>query len=72
MNEAMNAIHMEFPHERTKLLLEKEYDRVFSRYQRKFARKQLKNKLITFLIQKGYSYDDVVEVVEEKWKEDEE
>ena len=33
---------------------------------------QLKNKLITFLIQKGYSYDDVVEVVEEKWKEDEE
>ena len=72
VNEAMNAIHMEFPHERTKLLLEKEYDRVFSRYQRKFARKQLKNKLITFLIQKGYSYDDVVEVVEEKWKEDEE
>lgn len=72
VNEAMNAIHMEFPHERTKLLLEKEYDRVFSRYQRKFEGKQLKNKLITFLIQKGYSYDDVVEVVEEKWKEDEE
>ncbi|MDY5278305.1 glycosyltransferase [Sharpea porci] len=72
VNEAMSAIHMEFPHERTKLLLEKEYDRVFSRYQRKFKGKQLKNKLITFLIQKGYSYDDVVEVVEEKWKEDEE
>ncbi|MGP1370165.1 MAG: glycosyltransferase [Eggerthia catenaformis] len=69
VEQAMNNINFEFPAEHTRLLLEKEYNRVYSRYKLKFDGHLLKTKIITFLVQKGYSYDLVLEIIEEKWDE---
>ena len=58
-----------FPEEHTKKLLTKEYERVYNRYKTRYDSHQLKSKIITFLVQKGYEYDDVVNIISELWED---
>ncbi|MEG0547848.1 MAG: RecX family transcriptional regulator [Coprobacillus sp.] len=58
-----------FPEEHTKKLLTKEYQRVYTRYKNRYDSHILKSKIITFLVQKGYEYDDVIEIIGELWEE---
>lgn len=57
------------PKEHTHQLLTKEYNRVYNRYKGRYDSHILKSKIITFLVQKGYEYDDVVEIISELWEE---
>ena len=66
VEQAMNDFSFEFPKSHTIMLLKKEYDKVYKRYSVKYEGSALKNKVITFLIQKGYDYEDIVEVWEEE------
>ncbi len=51
------------------MLLTKEYLRVYNRYKNRYDSHILKSKIITFLVQKGYEYDDVIEIINELWEE---
>lgn len=72
VNKAMNSVSLDFPKEHTRQLLEKEYQRVYNRYKNKYEGKMLKSKLITFLVQKGYEYEDVVCLMEDVWRDENE
>lgn len=52
--------------EQTQEFLNREYDKVYRRYKNKYEGKTLKQKMIQFLIQKGYEYSDIVELIEVK------
>lgn len=69
VEKAIQDFDFTIPKEHTKMLLKKEYERVYKRYKNKYNLYTLKNKIITFLIQKGYEYDDVIEIVNELWEE---
>ena len=47
-------------------LLAKEYDKQLNRLEKKYEGKELKSKLITTLIRKGYEYDQVMDYISEK------
>ncbi|MEE0965856.1 MAG: hypothetical protein U0L85_02255, partial [Bacilli bacterium] len=66
VDQAINDFSFDIPKSHTKMLLKKEYDKVYKRYSKKYEGSVLKNKMITFLIQKGYDYEDIVEVWEEE------
>ncbi len=68
VEDAINNFDFTMPKEHTKKLLTKEYQRVLSRYQNRYDNRTLKSKIITFLVQKGYEYDDVIEVISELWE----
>ncbi len=68
IEQAIEDFSFEFPKEHTRMLLKKEYERVYNRYSKKYEGNLLKNKIITFLLQKGYEYDDVISVFEELWE----
>lgn len=70
IEKAIEDFSFEFEDEHTKMLLNKEYDRVYKRYSHKYEGNQLKNKVITFLLQKGYEYEGIVNMIEEKWEEE--
>ena len=57
------------PKEHTMNLLTKEYNRVYNRYKNRYSSNVLKSKIITFLVQKGYEYDDVIEIIQQLWEE---
>ena len=69
VENAINNFDFTLPKEHTKQLLIKEYHRVLNRYQNRYDKRTLKSKIITFLVQKGYEYDDVVEVISELWED---
>lgn len=69
VERAINDFDFIFPKEHTKKLLTKEYYRVYNRYKSRYDAHILKSKIITFLVQKGYEYDDVVEIISELWEE---
>lgn len=50
--------------ERTDALLEQEYQKVYKRYVTKYSGKELQYKLKSFLIQKGFTRDEVIKKVE--------
>jgi len=69
VSRAMAEVPMDFPKDHTRQLLEKEYARVYKRYSAKFEdRRLLKNKIITFLVQKGYTYEDVTALMADVWE----
>ena len=70
INKAIESVDFEFPSEHTKILLEKEYHKVYTRYSQKYSGSLLKTKIITFLLQKGYEYDDIVQLIQEVWRDD--
>lgn len=69
VEKAINDFNFEFPKEHTMNLLKKEYQRVYKRYKNRYDSRILKSKIITFLVQKGYEYDDVIEMINELWEE---
>lgn len=69
VERAINDFDFTMPIEHTKMLLTKEYHRVYNRYKNRYDSNVLKSKIITFLVQKGYEYDDVVEIISELWEE---
>lgn len=72
VDQAINDFSFEFPSSHTRMLLKKEYEKVYQRYHHKYEGQVLKKKLINFLIQKGYDYEDIVSVIEEMEEENEE
>lgn len=70
IEKAINSVDFDFNDEHTRLLLEKEYERVYKRYKPKYEKRLLKTKIITFLIQKGYEYEDIVSLIEDVWEEE--
>ena len=69
VERAINDFDFVFPKEHTKKLLTKEYQRVYNRYKNRYDPHILKSKVITFLVQKGYEYDDVIEIIRELWED---
>ncbi|MEG0276803.1 MAG: RecX family transcriptional regulator [Coprobacillus sp.] len=69
VDKAIGDFDFVFPEGHTKKLLTKEYQRVLSRYKNRYDSHILKSKIITFLVQKGYEYDDVIEIIGELWEE---
>ncbi|WP_270640710.1 glycosyltransferase [Longibaculum muris] len=69
VERAIQDFDFVFPKEHTKKLLTKEYYRVYNRYKNRYDKHILKSKIITFLVQKGYEYDDVVEIIRELWED---
>ncbi len=69
VEKATNDFDFIFPKEHTMNLLKKEYDRVYKRYKNRYDHRSLKSKIITFLVQKGYEYDDVIELMNEVWED---
>lgn len=69
IEQAINDFEFTIPKEHTKMLLTKEYYRVYNRYKSRYDSRILRSKIITFLVQKGYEYDDVVEIINELWEE---
>lgn len=65
----MSSYDFEFSHERTLALLKKECEKVYKRYQNKYQDQELKMKVIRFLKQKGYDYEDILIVIDEIWSE---
>lgn len=69
VEKAINDFDFTIPKEHTKMLLTKEYHRVYARYKNRYDSHILRSKIITFLVQKGYEYDDVVDIINELWEE---
>lgn len=69
VERAMNDFSFDFSENHTQMLLRKEFDKVYRRYKSKYEGSLLKNKIITYLIQKGYEYNDIVNLIEEVWEE---
>ncbi|MCD8028888.1 MAG: RecX family transcriptional regulator [Erysipelotrichaceae bacterium] len=69
VEQATNDFDFVFPKENTMKLLNKEYERVYKRYKNRYDHRTLKSKIITFLVQKGYEYDDVIELMSEVWED---
>ncbi len=65
ITEAMSSFDFDKSAEEEEALLLKEYSKQYERLCRKYEGKELRNKLITTLIRKGYDYDQVRELVEE-------
>lgn len=72
VDQALNDFSFEFPSSHTRMLLKKEYEKVYKRYRSKYEGSTLRSKIISFLIQKGYEYDDIIDIIEEMEEEDEE
>jgi len=69
VEKAINEFDFVVPKEHTMKLLKKEYERVYKRYCNRYEKNILKSKIITFLVQKGYEYEDVIEIINELWEE---
>lgn len=69
VDKAIDDFDFVFSEGHTKNLLTKEYQRVYNRYKNRYDSNILKSKIITFLVQKGYDYDDVIEIIGELWEE---
>ena len=72
VDRALDQVEMQFPKEETEALLKKEYERGYRRYSSKYEGKELKNKIVNFLMRKGYEYSDITSLLEEVWSEDNE
>lgn len=69
VEKAIHDFDFSYPKEHTMNLLTKEYYRVYNRYKNRYDSRILKSKIITFLVQKGYEYDDVIQIISELWEE---
>lgn len=69
VEKAIENFDFSMPKEHTMNLLTKEYNRVYNRYKNRYSSNVLKSKIITFLVQKGYEYDDVIEIIQQLWEE---
>ena len=69
---AIEAVDIDYPEERLHSLIKREYDRIYKRYVKRYKGHQLKNKIITFLVQKGYDYDLVISYLDEVWRDEDE
>ncbi len=69
VEKAISEFDFSMPEEHTKMLLTKEYTRVYDRYKNRYEKRLLKSKIITFLVQKGYEYDDVISIMNDMWEE---
>ncbi len=69
VEKAINDFDFSMPEEHTRMLLTKEYTRVYDRYKNRYEKRMLKSKIITFLVQKGYEYDDVISIMNDMWEE---
>ncbi|MBO6047885.1 MAG: RecX family transcriptional regulator [Erysipelotrichaceae bacterium] len=67
---AIDAVDIDYPEERIYSLLKREYERIYKRYSSRFSGHQLKNKIITFLVQKGYDYDMIINYLDEVWRDE--
>ena len=47
-------------------LLKREYDKAFVRYAKKYEGHDLKQRVLTSLMQKGFDYDEIKELLEEE------
>lgn len=64
IDQAIDGAHLDFRKEHTMHLLKQEYERVYKRYVSKYKGRLLRTKIITFLVQKGYQYDDVLNLID--------
>lgn len=69
VEKAIEHFDFSMPKEHTMNLLTKEYHRVYNRYKNRYDSHVLKSKIITFLVQKGYEYDDVIEIIHQLWED---
>ena len=69
VERAIENFDFSIPKEHTMNLLTKEYYRVYNRYKNRYQSHILKSKIITFLVQKGYEYDDVMEIIQQLWED---
>lgn len=66
IQEAMRKFSFEKEESVEKELLSKEYDKQYERLSRKYTGYELKSKLITALIRRGFEYQQVIEIIEER------
>lgn len=66
IDEAMNSIPYEFDERLEKAILEKEYDKALKKYARKYQDRELENKIFVSLGRKGFTFDMIKEVIEER------
>lgn len=71
IDRAMAQYDFEYDHEKEQLALEKDYYKVYNRYNRKLEDNDLKNKIIDTLLKKGYNYEDIKHILEIKENNDE-
>ena len=69
IQSVLNTYDFEFSHERTLSLLKMELEKTYKRYQNKYHDQDLKMRVIRFLKQKGYDYEDILIVMDEVWSE---
>lgn len=66
IEQVVNDFEFNYPPLHTYNLLKKEYAKIYNRYSKRYEGDLLKQKIITFLVSKGYDYDEIVNVVEEE------
>lgn len=71
INEAMQALDFEPDEDEIDALLQKELEKVYRKYQRKYEGKQLEMKTIEALLRKGYDYDTIKDKLRESGISDE-
>lgn len=69
IQSVMSSYDFEFSHERTLDLLKRECEKTYKRYKNKYQDQDLKMRVIRFLKQKGYDYEDILIVIDEIWSE---
>ena len=63
--EIVEQIKEDNPKEEYKKL-ERDFDKIYLRYKKKYEKKELRNKIVAYLLSKGYKFKDIVSLLERK------
>lgn len=66
IERALQDYDFHFDQEEEIAALNKDYDKLFTKYRRKVNNKELMNKVVDSLLKKGYNYEDIKIVIEER------
>jgi 1,2-diacylglycerol 3-alpha-glucosyltransferase len=70
VEEVMKRIDTHMSEEDSYALLAKQYEKAYNRYAKKYQGSQLKMKLKSFLLTKGFDYDEINAYLDEVWSEE--
>lgn len=70
IERVMNDAPISVSKEKSMAMLKRQYERFYKRYASKYQGRQLYNKIKSALISKGYDYEDVSDLMEQVWSED--
>ncbi len=66
IEKAMSDYDFEYDNQKEKELLNKDFQKLFNKYSKKYSGSQFKNKLVDSLLRKGYNYDDIKKLIEKE------